>query len=100
MTKRVRTNRGSGGPFAIRRRRITKAHPLPRVVLTFIPGAREKQPRGAGAWTCANAREGVVMRQTDKQGSQGKKAVEFYAALVLALALAAIAGVLYFYAMF
>jgi flagellar basal body-associated protein FliL len=40
------------------------------------------------------------MRQTDKQGSQGKKAVEFYAALVLALALAAIAGVLYFYAMF
>ena len=40
------------------------------------------------------------MRQTDKQGSQGKKAVEFYAALVLALTLAAIAGVLYFYAMF
>ena len=40
------------------------------------------------------------MNQTNKQGSQGKKAVEFYAALVLALALAAIAGVLYFYAMF
>jgi hypothetical protein len=30
----------------------------------------------------------------------GKKAVEFYAALVLALTLAAIAAVLYFYAMF
>jgi uncharacterized coiled-coil protein SlyX len=30
----------------------------------------------------------------------GKKAVEFYAALVLALTLAAIAGVLFFYAMF
>ncbi len=30
----------------------------------------------------------------------GKKAVEFYAALVLALALAAIAAVLYFYTMF
>jgi len=40
------------------------------------------------------------MNQTDKQGSQGKKVVEFYAALVLALALAAIAGVLYFYVMF
>ena len=40
------------------------------------------------------------MKQTDKQGIQGKKAVEFYAALVLALALAAIAGVLYFYVMF
>jgi hypothetical protein len=40
------------------------------------------------------------MNQTDKQGRQGKKAVEFYAALVLALALAAIAGVLYFYVMF
>jgi hypothetical protein len=30
----------------------------------------------------------------------GKKAVEFYAALVFALTLAAIAGVLYFYVMF
>jgi hypothetical protein len=40
------------------------------------------------------------MNQTDNQGRQGKKAVEFYAALVLALALAAIAGVLYFYVMF
>ena len=40
------------------------------------------------------------MKQTDKQGIQGKKVVEFYAALVLALALAAIAGVLYFYVMF
>ena len=40
------------------------------------------------------------MNQTDKQGRQGKKAVEFYAALVLALALAAVAGVLYFYVMF
>jgi len=40
------------------------------------------------------------MKQTDKQGSKGKKVVEFYAALVLALALAAIAGVLYFYVMF
>ena len=40
------------------------------------------------------------MNQTDKQGSQGKKAVEFYVALVLALALAAVAGVLYFYTMF
>jgi hypothetical protein len=40
------------------------------------------------------------MSQTDKQGRQGKKAVEFYAALVLALTLAAIAGVLYFYVMF
>ena len=40
------------------------------------------------------------MWQTDEQETQGKKAVEFYAALVLALALAAIAGVLYFYAMF
>jgi len=38
--------------------------------------------------------------ENDKQGSQGKKAVEFYAALVLALALAAAAGVLYFYVMF
>lgn len=40
------------------------------------------------------------MNQTDTQGIQGKKAVEFYAALVLALALAAIAAVLYFYVMF
>ena len=40
------------------------------------------------------------MKQIDKQGIQGKKAVEFYAALVLALALAAVAGVLYFYVMF
>ena len=40
------------------------------------------------------------MNQTNTQGIQGKKAVEFYAALVLALALAAIAGVLYFYLMF
>ena len=40
------------------------------------------------------------MRQNDKPGRQGKKAVEFYAALVLALALAAAAGVLYFYVMF
>ena len=40
------------------------------------------------------------MRQTNKQGIQGKKAVEFYAALVLALTLAAIASVLYFYVMF
>ena len=40
------------------------------------------------------------MNQTNTQGSQGKKAVEFYAALVLALALAAAAGVLYFYVMF
>ena len=40
------------------------------------------------------------MTQTNKQGIQGKKAVEFYAALVLALALAAIAAVLYFYVMF
>lgn len=40
------------------------------------------------------------MNQTNNQGIQGKKAVEFYAALVLALALAAIAGVLYFYLMF
>ncbi len=40
------------------------------------------------------------MRQTNRQGIQGKKAVEFYAALVLALALAAVAGVLYFYVMF
>ena len=40
------------------------------------------------------------MSQTYKQGFQGKKVVEFYAALVLALALAAIAGVLYFYVMF
>jgi hypothetical protein len=40
------------------------------------------------------------MRQTDRPGRQGKKAVEFYAALVLALALAAVAGVLYFYVMF
>ena len=40
------------------------------------------------------------MNQNDKQGIQGKKAVEFYAALVLALALAAIAAVLYFYVMF
>ena len=55
---------------------------------------------GGGAGTCANAREGVVMNQTKTQGSQGKKAVEFYAALVLALALAAIACVLYFYVMF
>ena len=38
--------------------------------------------------------------ETDTQGSQGKKAVEFYAALVLALALAAVACVLYFYVMF
>jgi hypothetical protein len=38
--------------------------------------------------------------ETNTQGSQGKKAVEFYAALVLALALAAVAGVLYFYVMF
>ncbi len=35
-----------------------------------------------------------------KTKQAGKKAVEFYAALVLALTLAAIAGVLYFYAMF
>ena len=38
--------------------------------------------------------------KNNTQGSQGKKAVEFYAALVLALALAAVAGVLYFYVMF
>ncbi len=35
-----------------------------------------------------------------KTKQAGKKAVEFYAALVLALTLAAIAAVLYFYAMF
>ena len=40
------------------------------------------------------------MRKTTHKGSQGKKAVEFYAALVLALALAAVACVLYFYVMF
>ena len=40
------------------------------------------------------------MNQTDKQGIQGEKVVEFYAALVLALALAAVAAVLYFYVMF
>ena len=40
------------------------------------------------------------MGQSNKQGRQGEKAVEFYAALVLALALAAIACVLYFYVMF
>ena len=36
----------------------------------------------------------------EKTKQAGKKAVEFYAALVLALALAAVAGVLYFYVMF
>ncbi len=36
----------------------------------------------------------------EKTKQAGKKAVEFYAALVLALTLAAIAAVLYFYAMF
>jgi hypothetical protein len=32
----VRTTRGSGWPAATRRRRITKGHPLPRVVLTAL----------------------------------------------------------------
>ncbi len=40
------------------------------------------------------------MNQTHQRGSKGKKAVEFYAALVLALALAAVAATLYFYVMF
>ena len=39
--------------------------------------------------------------ETNNQGRKpGKKAVEFYAALVLALTLAAVAAVLYFYVMF
>ena len=63
----------------------------------YIRRGEKTNPAGARG-TCANAREGVVIEETYKQA--GKKAVEFYAALVLALTLAAIAGVLYFYAMF
>src|SRR5215213_7512298 len=73
-SKQVGTTRGSGWPFATRQHRITKGHPLPRVVPTVMSMGewllRERRARGAAlrarseqaAWRVLNREARRVLR--------------------------------------
>lgn len=62
------------------------------------------RPRGAGPPAGAGRRAAVVYSNADdssvRKSRWGATALEFYVALILALSLAAVAGVLYYYLMF